>query len=964
MYRSALESSAMEVNTIPFSKRVPLTGALCAAVMAGFALRCYNLGAQSFWEEELISLDLYAGKNLAQIIQFNVYAGDTQPPLYYVLLQAWVNVAGRSEFSVRFLSVVLSTLAIPVLYLFASRLFGRRVGFIAVTLAAANPFQIWYAQEARTYTLTLLLTLASTVCFLWTVSARKRTWPLAAYVVSTNLAILSHYFGFFIMAAQVTGLILWWLLWRAGGRRSTEPIWGEDFSASAKSVALAQILVFVPYLPWAPYAANVIGTFPGWREPLSPIEMFSISFQAFSLGTSIDGELARWLTLAFAFLAVAGIIASVINDQGGQDRELTSKQGMLFALVYFMLPFVGIALYLTYTGRTIFHERYFIITTPALFSITAYAVAYNGFYKSVRMPLPSIIVSVFLALVILSVSALSLYNYYHLPNYHKPDVRSAMGYVESAGESGDVIVTTRASGKLMIDHYRPPNVPTYLLSEGKPFDKIAVESELRNLLRKYKRIWLLPFAGGDVDPWVEGWLDEHAFRTFHRWYAKGRMLLYIVGTDLPNPTEARVFNFANTIEASSVRFPTALAQAGTVVPVLIEWRPLRSYNVGLTVALDLVDQEKEQHTRQLQPIPPPEKQFPELTGEDGKAVGLVSQRLGLQIPFGTPPGKYTIEARVIPTGSMQELEVIDDEGRWKGTKAEIGSIQVEARPNTPVSALDVPTRIDANLTNEVRLIGHDLAEVSLNVGQSFSRKLYWQAIERINRDIQPVIEMKSSEGAVVARYAAPPAGGRHPMREWVRGEVVRDIRTLAVPREVASGWHSLSLHLEEADGRKAGSEITLGKINVVARTRNWTVPAMTRTTNAQFGSLARLLGYDLEVGEEPAEKGYLYVTLHWQAVGETPENYKTFVHLLDSQGSIISQSDGFPGSGSAPTSGWITGEIVTDRHRILLSTSMAEVSGLRIGIYNPVTLSRLPASVDGLPAPDNAPVFKLSGQRR
>jgi uncharacterized membrane protein len=83
----------------------------------------------------------------------------------------WIQLAGDSEFAVRFLSLFFGVLTVPLLYALARRLFapipgsqgsGQGVGLIAALIAMVAPLYVWYSQEARMYTLiTFLLLLSS-----------------------------------------------------------------------------------------------------------------------------------------------------------------------------------------------------------------------------------------------------------------------------------------------------------------------------------------------------------------------------------------------------------------------------------------------------------------------------------------------------------------------------------------------------------------------------------------------------------------------------------------------------------------------------------------------------------------------------------------------------------------------------------------------------------------------------------
>jgi hypothetical protein len=97
------------------------------------------------------------------------------------------------------------------------------------------------------------------------------------------------------------------------------------------------------------------------------------------------------------------------------------------------------------------------------------------------------------------------------------------------------------------------------------------------------------------------------------------------------------------------------------------------------------------------------------------------------------------------------------------------------------------------------------------------------------------------------------------------------------------------------------------------------------------------------------------LTLHWEAVGSTPQNYTVFVHVLDSDGQLIAQADSPPCDGRCPTYGWIAGEYLVDPHAFTLSADGPVGSyQIAVGLYDLATGERLPAS-DGLthPLPEN-----------
>lgn len=93
------------------------------------------------------------------------------------------------------------------------------------------------------------------------------------------------------------------------------------------------------------------------------------------------------------------------------------------------------------------------------------------------------------------------------------------------------------------------------------------------------------------------------------------------------------------------------------------------------------------------------------------------------------------------------------------------------------------------------------------------------------------------------------------------------------------------------------------------------------------------------------------VTLYWFALREVGTNYKAFVHVLGPDGSVIAQQDGDPGGGFTPTTRWRQGEIIPDRHVVLLPDDLPKGTyALRAGLYQFEPLRNL--TVDP-PAPDN-----------
>lgn len=85
------------------------------------------------------------------------------PPLYFLALNRWMTVFGMSDFAIRALSALFSLMAVAVVFLGTRKLFNDKTALFAAGIMAVAPYDIYYAQEARMYSLVTLT--ASLSCF-------------------------------------------------------------------------------------------------------------------------------------------------------------------------------------------------------------------------------------------------------------------------------------------------------------------------------------------------------------------------------------------------------------------------------------------------------------------------------------------------------------------------------------------------------------------------------------------------------------------------------------------------------------------------------------------------------------------------------------------------------------------------------------------------------------------------------
>ena len=170
-------------------------------LLLGFGLRIWRLGAQELRGDEAFGY-FFTGSPVAQIIRDTVALREPHPVGSYLLQGAWWSAAGHSEFALRFLSAWFGALSVALLYRLGRELgFGRAPATLGAALLAVSPYAIWHSQDARMYSISMALTLASTV-LLVAALRRERRWLWAGYVGVSWAALHIHYFAAFVLLAH------------------------------------------------------------------------------------------------------------------------------------------------------------------------------------------------------------------------------------------------------------------------------------------------------------------------------------------------------------------------------------------------------------------------------------------------------------------------------------------------------------------------------------------------------------------------------------------------------------------------------------------------------------------------------------------------------------------------------------------------------------------------------------------
>jgi 4-amino-4-deoxy-L-arabinose transferase-like glycosyltransferase len=107
----------------------------------------------------------------------------------------------------RAIPAVALTAAVPIGYLAFRRLIGNRAALVAAAILAVNPMLVSYATDARSYGLFVLTALLS----MWAFAAlleSATTRRFALWAVASIACVWTHYFGVFVIGAEVVLLLV------------------------------------------------------------------------------------------------------------------------------------------------------------------------------------------------------------------------------------------------------------------------------------------------------------------------------------------------------------------------------------------------------------------------------------------------------------------------------------------------------------------------------------------------------------------------------------------------------------------------------------------------------------------------------------------------------------------------------------------------------------------------------------
>ena len=316
-------------------------------LLLAFALRTTGLASQELRGDEAFGY-FFSLQSPGEIVAQTLALKEPHPVASYWVQHGWLAWAGDNEFALRFPSAWWSTLAVGLLFAL-----GRRLALNAGTTAAGalllalSPYALWHAQDARMYSMSLALTLATTylAATFW---QRPQLRTAVAYVILAALALQTHYFAAYVLAAQtlvIVGLAIQARAWRRFGL-----------------FLVIQAAVAAISLPWFWAARRILAGYTGNGDSPGLISALERALSAFLAGNGVDpGQ--RIVYTALVLLTLAAGVWRLVQDE---DRRI---EAAWWLAVMGLVPIL--ATWVSAQTRPIFDERYLVAAVAPLYLLMA-----------------------------------------------------------------------------------------------------------------------------------------------------------------------------------------------------------------------------------------------------------------------------------------------------------------------------------------------------------------------------------------------------------------------------------------------------------------------------------------------------------------------------------------------------------------------------------------------------------------
>jgi uncharacterized membrane protein len=467
-------------------------------ILIGLILRLYNLGKESLWIDEIEGSILTAKQSITYILNPNI---DMPINAYHIILHYWMQIFGQSAFSVRFPALIFGMLSIFAIYKLGRVLFNQEIGLLSALILAISPFQIHYSQEAKPYSLLMLLSLISTYYFVKFIKSDdkknfhrkfdslihkilnfiKNKKNIGIYIVSTLIGIYTHYFIFFLLIFQNVYFFMY-------------NIKNKNLVKSWLILQGIIVLIFSLYSPF--FLKQIIWGLNGGFIYLNQyFSLFSIikTFYVITLDYAfinsnycipcfhVNPFIIFLVGIVFLLLISLGIKGLFVYKKNFKEW-IYKNEKLIFLILYLFIPIV--ILYTISFIAPLFQTRYVIYSSAPLYILISKGI--SGFKKRTKLSF------IFLLLFLFSFVLFSYYN-----DVTKEQWREASNFIDKSSKESAVIIYPYST--FIFEYYDVKIDKKRLIPNDYPYPKDSYEvygkplkpKDINQITSNYNRVWLV-----------------------------------------------------------------------------------------------------------------------------------------------------------------------------------------------------------------------------------------------------------------------------------------------------------------------------------------------------------------------------------------------------------------------------------------------------------------------------------------
>ncbi len=423
---------------------------LLGIILIGLVLRLINIGAEPYWSDEILSLEIakHYLNNITGLWNY-LQLVEVHPPLYYCLIQFWGKWFGFAEASIRSISLIFNLATIYLTYYAGIILFkNKKIGLLSAFFVAILPMQIEFGQEARPYAIFCFFGLLSLILlakYFKEKIFKKRIIYISGFILANIIGLYLHY----SYALILISLALYWLTKLIIEKSSREFLWW----------LISMAFIFLGFYAWLP--ALIFKTFlmdkvitdnPRAIYGNRPLLFFEYAFN-------------NLIWLSKESTTIVEIIATFIT-----------KLILFFLIIKIVLK--DTKWFKEYKKSLIYLGSIFLLSS-ALFLILPSSAAYTDFLFK-HLILDSIIFSFFLAIIFihiknikwriiyLSIFIISLLTFQIkiLGNDSLFDInyrfKIVVDYINERYQDGDLILVNTSRIRPQLNFYLKPGLPEFI----------------------------------------------------------------------------------------------------------------------------------------------------------------------------------------------------------------------------------------------------------------------------------------------------------------------------------------------------------------------------------------------------------------------------------------------------------------------------------------------------------------------